>query len=191
MKEMTVINLAERLGPRMQGRLSGRQHFAVLCGLVSDSPPGEVVWLDFAGAEIVTGSWVNAALVPFMKWAADERHDLFPVIVNARPDWRDELELVAEWNHLCFLVGDGKVPPRRVALVGPLEPAQRATLIALLDLREATGAALERHRPDDGVRATAWNNRLKDLYEKRLLRRARRGREQVYSPVVREVVLDG
>ena len=55
---------------------------------------------------------------------------------------------------------------------------------------EATGAELERREPGgERVKATAWNNRLKDLYEKRLLRRAKRGREQVYTPVVPEVQL--
>src|SRR5207248_1402595 len=79
----------------------------------------------------------------------------------------------------------------RAVLIGPLDPGQRATLDALLELHEATGAALERLRPDANIKATAWNNRLKDLHDKRLLRRERRGREQVYSPVVAEIVPDG
>jgi predicted transcriptional regulator len=45
--------------------------------------------------------------------------------------------------------------------------------------------------PDEGVKATAWNNRLRDLYEKRLLTRKKTGREQVYSPVVEEVNSNG
>ena len=54
-----------------------------------------------------------------------------------------------------------------------------------------SGAELERRQPDAGIKATAWNNRLKDLYQKRLLHRVKRGREQIYSPVVSEVVIDG
>ena len=41
------------------------------------------------------------------------------------------------------------------------------------------------------IKATAWNNRLRDLYDKRLIRRERRGREQVYSTVLKEIEFDG
>jgi len=41
------------------------------------------------------------------------------------------------------------------------------------------------------VRATAWNNRLRDLFNKRLIRREKRGREQVYSKLAQEIVFDG
>ena len=43
---------------------------------------------------------------------------------------------------------------------------ERATLAAVLKATEVTGAALDRQ---EGVKATAWNNRLKDLYQKRLI----------------------
>jgi hypothetical protein len=183
-----IIPVAEALGKRLQGRLHGRRDFARLCELMSAASPGEVVYLDFAGVDLVTGSWVHAALVPLIRWAADERNDLFPVIFNARSEWLDDLALVAEFAHQCYLVAEGQ-PASRARLVGSLDPGQRTTLEALLELDEATGAELERQRPGDGIKATAWNNRLRDLYEKRLLRRVRHGREQRYSPVVQEVML--
>jgi hypothetical protein len=183
-----IIDLAKALRTRLQGRLNGRRDFARLCDLLSNAPAGEVIFLDFEGVELVTGSWVNAALVPLVRWAADERNDLFPVILNARREWLDDLTLVAEFTHQCYLVAEGD-PPCRAMLVGSLDPGQRTTLEALLELQEVTGAELERQKPREGVKATAWNNRLRDLYEKRLLRRVKRGREQFYSPVVKEVVL--
>jgi hypothetical protein len=185
------VDMAETLGTQLQGRPLGRKHFARLCELLSDAPAGEVVLLDFAKVDLVTGSWVDAALVTLLRWAADERNDVFPVICNASPKWLDDLALVAEWTHQVYLVAEGSGPPERAALVGSLDPAQRTTLETLLELHEGTGASVERQRPGEGIKATAWNNRLRDLYEKRLLRREKRGREHVYSPVVREVVLDG
>jgi predicted transcriptional regulator len=66
----------------------------------------------------------------------------------------------------------------------------KVALEVLLKHPDVTGAELERREPGgQRVRATAWNNRLKDLYEKRLLRRVKRGREHLYSPVVPEVTL--
>ena len=56
------------------------------------------------------------------------------------------------------------MPPTRAFLVGHLDPGQRETLTAVLRLGEATGAALEREHPE--TKATAWNNRLRDLYER-------------------------
>ncbi len=126
-----------------------------------------------------------------LAWAADERNDLFPVIWNATEDMLDELALVAKFTHTCFVVAEGPLPPRRASVIGPLDPGQRATLEALVVLQAVTGAELERQRPAENIKATAWNNRLKDLYNKRLLRRERRGREQVYSPILEELVLHG
>jgi predicted transcriptional regulator len=61
----------------------------------------------------------------------------------------------------------------------------------VLEAGEVTGAELERLRPQDATKATAWNNRLKDLNKKRLLQRRKQGREQVYYPVIKEIVVNG
>ena len=73
-------------------------------------------------------------------------------------------------------------------LEGNLDVGQKATLVAVVNGAEVTGA---RWAGRKGVKGTAWNNRLKDLYQKRLIRREKRGREQVYSPVVAEINLNG
>jgi hypothetical protein len=185
------LRMATEFGKVLQGKLPGKRHFARLCELLSDTPAGSPVYLDFAGVKLVTGSWVNALFVPLFQWASDESIDLFPVICNAQDEWLDDLALVAEWTHCCFIVAKGALPPHHGTLIGQLDPGQRSTLEAVLELGETTGANLERKRPAAGVKATAWNNRLKDLYSKRLLRRERQGREQVYSPVIKEIKLNG
>ncbi|MFL5329180.1 MAG: hypothetical protein ACJ8C4_09705 [Gemmataceae bacterium] len=183
-----LLRVAEELGRTLQGRPQGRKHFPRLCAALAEIPSGAVALLDFAGVEIITGSWINEALVPLLRWAADERNDIFPVLVNFDPDWLDELQMVAEWTHTCFLVSRGKAAPKSACLVGNLDPGQEATLEAVVDGSAVTGASLG---GQDGIKGTAWNNRLKDLYEKRLVRREKRGREQVYSPVVAEINFDG
>ena len=186
------FNIAKKLKKKfLQGRPLGRKHFPELCALLTQIPEGETILLDFNEIEIVTGSWINEALVPLLDWMTDQRNDLFLVIVNFNSKWHDELQMVAEWTHKCFLVAKGKKLPSSAKLIGRLDVGQRQTLEAVLQVSEATGAGLERHKPDTGVKATAWNNRLKDLNRKRLLRREKRGREQVYSPVISEVTIDG
>jgi hypothetical protein len=192
MRQMTVVKITRVLGARLQGEPNGKKHFGRMCESLSGAKSGEVILLDFEGVEIVTASWISAMVVPLFRWAAGEQIDLFFVFGNSLgADWLDDLKLVAEYNRQCYLVAGGESPPRRAVLVGNLDPGQRATLEAVLELGEVTGAGLERRRPQEKVRATAWNNRLKDLYEKRLLRRERRGREQVYCPVAKEIRLDG
>jgi hypothetical protein len=186
-----IVQMLKEFGPRLQGKLAGKRGFGRLCELLSAVPPRSLVFLDFKDVELVTGSWINAVFVPLLNWATDARNDLFPVICNAKKTWLEELALVADWTHRCFLVAEGAIPPRRAVLVGPLDAGQRSTLAVLLELEEATGAKLEREKPEEEVKATAWNNRLRDLYEKRLLRREKRGREQVYSPVVKEITVNG
>ena len=187
-----IVPIAEALDPLLQGRVLGRKHFAQVCELLADAQPGEVIVLDFTGVELVTGSWVNAMIVPLFRWVADEQNDLFPVLCNFQDDWLDDLQLVAEWNHQCYLLGNGKArPPRRAKLVGSLDPGQQKTLRAMLDIGEATGAQLERQYRNEKAKATAWNNRLKDLNGKRLLMRRKQGREQFYSPVIQDIVFDG
>ncbi len=172
----------------LQGRPLARKHYPRLCESLTELPQGEVVALNFAEIEIVTGSWINEALVPLLNWAADERNDIFPILLNFDSAWLDELQLVAEWTHNCFLVTRGKMPLKAANLIGSLDVAQKATFAAVIADKGITGAALD---GKDGVKATAWNNRLKDLHQKRLLRREKRGREQVYFPVVEEISFNG
>lgn len=185
------VRMKKEFGPYLQGKLPGKKHFGRLCELLSGTPSGSVVYLDFEGVELVTGSWVNAMFTPFFQWVSTEETDLFPIICNAQVEWLDELALVADWTHCCFIVASGPIPPQKAKLVGPLDSGQRSTLEAVLHFRETTGADLERNNKGEKVKATAWNNRLKDLYSKRLLRREKRGREQHYSAVVKEIKLHG
>jgi STAS-like domain of unknown function (DUF4325) len=187
-----LIELARSLGPVLQGRLLGRKHFGQVCGMLAETPMGETVVLDFNGVEMMTGSWANEMIVPLYMWAADPRNDLFPVLSNLRLGWDEELQLLAGWNQQCYLWEQGREGrPTRTVLIGPLDPVYQKTLEAVLRFKQITGAELERKFPEEGVGATAWNNRLKDLYTKRLLVRAKRGREQVYSPLMDQIVPNG
>ena len=176
---------------RFQGQPRGTRHFGRVCEALSGTAPGEIVFLEFRGADVLTGSWISAMLVQLLRWGGSPEVELFFVVCNLEdPELLDELRYVAGNAHVAFLVASGKLPPRSASLVGLLDPGQRETLDAVLTLGEATGAALEREHPE--TKATAWNNRLRDLYErKRLLKRQKQGREQIYRPLVPEIVIDG
>ncbi|MCX5676469.1 MAG: BlaI/MecI/CopY family transcriptional regulator [Planctomycetota bacterium] len=187
-----LIRISQSFGRRLQGRLLGKKHLAGVLRRLANAPEGEVVLLDFGGVEQLTGSWVNAMIVPLFGWASGNQCNVFPLLCNIRKEWLDDLRLVAEWNHQCYLVAErAKGVPRRASLIGHLDPAQQRTLKAVLKFGSVTGAELERRIPDEKIQATAWNNRLRDLHEKRLLARKKEGRAQIYSPVVEEVISNG
>lgn len=179
------------LGTALQGRILGIRHFSEVCVKLADAPPGTLVVLDFSCIKHVTGSWINSMIVPFFKWAAQSENDVFPILYNVDNAWLDEFRLIAQWNHQFYLISlASNFPPQCAQLIGYLEPAQRTSLHAVLAEREITGAELDRRRPEK-IGATAWNNRLKDLYLKRLVRREKRGRKHVYLPIVKEIEENG
>jgi hypothetical protein len=188
--ETTIIRLRD-FGSSLQGRIQGGQDFANICGRMAGAHPDQIVVLDFHSVRYVTGSWLNAMVVPLFGWAAHPGRDLFPVLKGVRDEWFDELYLIANWNQQCYLIGDnGEMPPKRAQLVGHMEQTQLRTLDAVLTEKQVTGAELAR-KTREGIGATAWNNRLKDLYVKRLVGRTKNGRKQYYYPIIEEITTNG
>jgi hypothetical protein len=189
-----LTNLCEisKFGKRLQGKTAGRRHYGNICETLAQVQPSTVVFLDFEGVESVNASWLNMAISPLVRWSAESQNDFFPVLSHFPERDFDELELVAEVNQQCFPVAsDTNEPLRSVLLVGPLDHGLLTTLRNLITLDGATGAELARQVPDAGIQPTAWNNRLKELYDKRLLVRNRQGRRQMYYPIAREMELHG
>jgi len=186
------IKIAKELDTQLLGRLSGKRHFAEVCRLLAEVPQGDAVLLDFQGVSHVTASWVNTMIGELYRWCAQKGNDLFPLLCNVRDEWLDEFQLVADWTHQCYLLALAPEQPCEGArLIGSLDTGQGECLDAVIEQGETTGAALERTRAQPNIRATAWNNRLRDLHRKRLLRRRRSGRERWYAPIVKKVVRDG
>ena len=140
-----LIVMEKSFGTQLQGEILGKKHYAGIWKLLSEASQGETILLNFDGVDVVTGSWINAMLVPLYRRAADPEIDLFPVLCNVQGDWLDDLALLAKWTHQCYLVAKKcAVPPKQVTLIGSLDPGQRTTLEAVAELREVTGAELER-----------------------------------------------
>ncbi len=175
---------------RFQGQPRGTRHFGRVCQALSGVSLGETVLLDFSGVDVLTGSWISAMLLQLVRWGGTPEIELFFVLVGLTAEHLEELRYVSGHAHTVFLVATRAKSPSRATLVGQLDPGQRETLAAVIKLGEATGATLEREHPD--TKATAWNNRLRDLYErKRILKRRKQGREQIYRPIVPEISIDG
>jgi hypothetical protein len=183
------VRLSE-FGKKLFGRAMGQAHFGKLCESLARETQGSLVLLDFSGVQNVNGSWLNAAIAPVLAWCARSEIDLFPILCNFPPNSRDELELVSRLNNQCFLVAARpEDATTSLELVGPLDSNLEATVRVVADRGEVTGAELGRKEASIGP--TGWNNRLRELHERRLLSRRNVGRKQVYSPIAREVVRHG
>ena len=176
----------------LRGRPLGRKHFAEICEQLAASRPGEFVLLDFKGVKSVNGSWLNAAVAELFRWAGEESNNIFPVLCRFPLEDLDELDLVAQINGQIYPLADDLVEPvRHVRLIGPLDEALKSTLQAVVERGTITGARLYRENRGEGIGATAWNNRLKDLYDLRLLNRRKHGRRQLYTSVAKEIDFNG
>jgi hypothetical protein len=180
-----TISAAKEFGVLLSGKVAARQHFAKACQLFAGHESGELVIIDFKGVDYVSGSWINWMLVPLLAYTADDSNDYYVVLANFPALSLDDLLLIANAEHTPFIVLNDR--PKKATVIGSLDPAQTATLKAVREHGDVTGAALA----DKNVKATAWNNRLRDLNLKRLLRRRKEGREQIYSLVIPEVQFDG
>jgi hypothetical protein len=104
----------------------------------------------------------------------------------------DDLQLVAEQARVPFLLLTGKqVNQAKAKLIGVLDSGQQETLSIVQEMGDVTGAMLADKCPELKTTGPAWNNRLRDLFTKRLLRRRKQGRDQIYNVVVPEVIING
>lgn len=187
---MRQIRIADELGHLLTGKFRGQQEYAKLLGLLAGINPGEVALLDFNNVEYVSGSWINWALIPLLNFASDEANDFYVLFASFPAVSIDDLEYVAKQNYAPVVVLPSSENASCGEVVGPLDVIQRRTLEAVQSHGPTTGAELGRKMEGDAS-GPAWNNRLRDLHKKRLVRRQRLGREQVYSPLVTEVHFHG
>jgi hypothetical protein len=174
----------------LRGRQQGRRDFAELCGLLAEADSGELVFLDFDKVRAVNGSWLNEGIGRLFRWTADEQHNVYPVLTRFPDSDLDELELVGRINGQAYPVAKALGEPvKSIRLVGVLDPTLSETLAAVRERGETTGAGLGAEF--EGIGATAWNNRLRDLFDLRLLMRRKEGRRQFYSMIAEVVDFDG
>ncbi len=186
------VKMSQMFDDRLQGEPNGRRAFVMMCEKLEGTKVGDLVTLDFSEIRIVTASWLSAMLLPLYRWAAAEQTDLYFVLIyGSDKDWLDDLRLVARHNRKFFLIRAAAANTSATMLIGPVEEADRRTLQKVAELGEATGAMLERECPEEAIKATGWNNRLKELHEKRVLRRSKRGREQIYYLVEKSMTIVG
>jgi hypothetical protein len=189
MKEVKVhISVFDLAGGKsiLTGSLAGRKVLSDLIGTVQPEASGKIVFLDFAGVEVATSSFLRECVSGFRDFARTSQANLYPVIVNAGPSVIEELDFFARQRGDVFwtCTRDLGGTLTGIKLVGELEPVLHATFEHIKRLGQATAPQLAALSEDDGIKPTAWNNRLASLAVKGLVVERRVGKTKNFTPLL-------
>ncbi len=170
----------------LSGATSGRKLLSALIALTPSSEVPTPVFLDFNTIEIATASFLREAVIGFRDYARQSLRNVYPAVANLGPVVAEELDFFIRargdvmWS--CELgSGDTVIS---AWLVGELDPAQRSTFEAVLELGAITAPELAARFTDQRIGPTAWNNRLSALTAKGLLVERKHGKTKSFSPLL-------
>ena len=186
------IILSELCGSTvLAGALSGRTALnKLLEETVTEPASPEYVFLDFAGTDVATASFLRESVLAFRDIIRARHAAFYPVVANANEVIHDELmEILRSRGDVlmgCSLAEDGAV--RDTILLGELDPKQHRTFDLVRQHGETdAGELMRKYGKDEGVKhTTAWNNRLAALAARGLVIEQSRGRAKRYRPLFEE-----
>lgn len=157
-----------------------------LAGPGSTGGEPEPLFLDFAGIDVATSSYLRAGVIGFRDYCRTAGLRFYPVVANAVRDVLDDFAIVLEQLGDGFLICDldKREKPVNARVLGRLEGKQQITLDAVISLGETDAARLAEAFKDERIGVTGWNNRLAALVARGLLMETRKGRGKVYRPVL-------
>jgi hypothetical protein len=148
-----------------------------------DSP--QPLFLDFAGIDVATASFLRESVVAFRDILRARRSTAYLVIANANENVLDELaELVRSRGGVlltCSVDANGTVSPTK--LLGSLDVKQQLTFDLVMQKGETDAGELSRELKDE-AQPTAWNNRLASLVSLGLIMEISQGRSKRYRPIL-------
>jgi hypothetical protein len=161
----------------------------LLSALIAATPSADAptpLFLDFNGVEVATASFLRESVIAFRDYARQSLPNIYPAVANLSTAVSEELDFFVRvrgdvlWS--CDLDLQGKVIATH--LIGDLDPAQRATFDAVLELGAISAAELATRFPEAGIGPTAWNNRLAALASKGLLVEQRQGKSKSFTSLL-------
>ena len=170
----------------LSGAIPGRK---VLSALIAATPTTEApapAFLDFDGIEVATASFLREAVIGFRDYARQSLRNVYPIVANIVPAVAEELDFFVRergdviWS--CDLDATDHVIGAR--LIGGLDPAQRSTFDAVVELGAITAPELAARFANQEIGSTAWNNRLSALATKGLLVERKQGKSKLFSSLL-------
>lgn len=170
----------------LSGAILGRTLLSALIAATPSFAGPTPAFLDFTAIEVATASFLRESVIGFRDYARRSLENVYPAVANLAPTVAEELEFFVRargdvlWS--CELGSDDNVI--RARLIGELDPAQRSTFDAALELGAITAPELAARFADQQIGPTAWNNRLSALATKGLLVERKQGKTKSFSPLL-------
>ena len=169
----------------LAGSLDGQLAFADLLRKTKIPAEPEVCFLDFAGIDVVTTSFLRSSVVAYRNYARSTWSFIYPICANLAPRVREEFEsfLAVRGDAFVICTTDAEDRTTNVEIIGKVDGKQGVALQGVLELGEVDAPGLRAHANED-VAPTAWNNRLGALVAKGILIEVGSGRNKRYRPVL-------
>jgi hypothetical protein len=170
----------------LSGAIPGRKLLSSLIAATRSSETPLPAFLDFDRVEVATASFLREAVIGFRDYARQSLPNVYPVVANLLPAVAEELDFFVRargdvlWS--CELDGDDRVLSAR--LIGDLDPAQRSTFEAVVELGAITAPELAARFASQGIGPTAWNNRLSALATKGLVVERKQGKSKSFRSLL-------
>ena len=172
----------------LAGAINGRKILSKLLELTDKEPQSpELIFLDFAGIDVATASFLREAVLAYRDTVRRRRSNFYAVVANANHVIEEELKILvtAEGDALMLCLLDKNDQPRAPRLLGKLDPKQRLTFDLVQQRKETNAADLMRaHGENEGINQNAWNNRLSSLANLGLVIELSEGRAKRYRPLL-------
>jgi len=173
------------------GAIPGRELLSKLVTLTVREPDDpEPIFIDFEGIEVATASFLRESVIAFRNVVRGQRSNLYPVVANAQAAVAEELAdlLQSRGDALIFCEVSSEGEVRNPRVVGRLESKQKKILDLVFERRELDAGQLQKEFGDaEGVKQTAWNNRLSALSQAGLVMEFSEGRNKRYRPILEGV----
>jgi hypothetical protein len=185
------FDIAELAGDICAGANNGRiLSRTMVDALEAGAQVPTIVFLDFAGVETATASFLRESVVAFRSALRSSFPNYYPVLANAQNLVVEELltlfDFLGEVFISCRLAPDGAVS--EVRLLGDLDPKQRIAFDLVTSKGETDAGELFREfEENENVKQTAWNNRLSALSSSGIVIEISGGRGKRYRTLFRGV----
>jgi hypothetical protein len=171
----------------LAGALNGRNVLGTLLSMTVAEPASPMpIFLDFAGIDVATVSFLRECILGFRDIIRGRRSSFYPVVANANDTVRDELleALRPRGDMLMTCTLDASRNVNDVTPIGEFDPKQRLTYDLVRTRGEIDAGQLMREfGQSEGVTQPAWNNRLSALAARGLIVEVSEGRAKRYKPI--------
>jgi hypothetical protein len=169
------------------GAIAGRELLAKMLAATASEPDAPtLVLVDFQGIIVATASFLRESIIAFRDLVRGRRSNFYPVVTNPNGAISEELAdiLQVKGDALIFCNSENGSAIQDTRVVGRLEPKQRKILDLIFNRGELDATQLQKEFGDaEGVKQTAWNNRLAALSQAGLVMELSEGRSKRYKPL--------